>query len=190
MNHGDHGGHGEHGDMPMGPKCVTHMLWNAQIIDTCVIFQSWHIGSHFQFILSCLVIIGLGILYEYLRLLQRQVDLHIARSLAKGKAKSRSSSRGRNLPENELEESGLLSGRRKEATGSPVPPVFRILRATLYGLSVFLSFFLMLIFMTYNVYLILATVLGAALGHYIFGSTLDVSAILNGEAGTRALACH
>ena len=34
---------------------------------------------------------------------------------------------------------------------TPVPPVSRTLRAALYGATVFLSFFLMLVFMTYNV---------------------------------------
>lgn len=34
---------------------------------------------------------------------------------------------------------------------TPVPLFARILRAVLYGASVFVSFFLMLVFMTYNV---------------------------------------
>jgi hypothetical protein len=33
----------------------------------------------------------------------------------------------------------------------PVPFVSRVIRASLYGASVFVSFFLMLVFMTYNV---------------------------------------
>ena len=35
--------------------------------------------------------------------------------------------------------------------GVPVPPLTRFFRAALYGATVFISFFLMLIFMTYNV---------------------------------------
>src|SRR6266540_717906 len=79
-----------------------------------------------------------------------------------------------------------------------VPPVARILRALVYGVTVFLSFFLMLIFMTYNVsvlicltvkagltphqaYYILAVIVGATLGHYIFGATMNTDAILNGQ---------
>lgn len=34
---------------------------------------------------------------------------------------------------------------------TPVPLVSRAIRASLYGATVFLSFFLMLVFMTYNV---------------------------------------
>lgn len=33
----------------------------------------------------------------------------------------------------------------------PIPPISRAIRALLYGATVFLSFFLMLVFMTYNV---------------------------------------
>jgi copper transporter 1 len=76
----------------------------------------------------------------------------------------------------------------------------------LYGATVFLSFFLMLVFMTYNVrlastpeppyitdslpsqaYLILAVVVGAALGHYIFGGHMDLDAT---SVDAKGMACH
>jgi copper transporter 1 len=87
-----------------------------------------------------------------------------------------------------------------------VPLVPRIVRATLYGSTIFLSFFLMLVFMTYNVsfsphyqastltssqaYLILAVVLGAAIGHFVFGESLDVDAVLAGQVNAKGAACH
>ena len=106
------------------------------------------------------------------------MDYHVALTLQakrKGKIQATSGS-GRNSPE-DSENSGLLTGRkilRSSLTGSvqtimrwqdnlptniviflpsrtPVPPITRALRAALYGATVFLSFFLMLIFMTYNV---------------------------------------
>ena len=80
---------------------------------------------------------------------------------------------GRSTPEQfgpEVEEAGLLSGLPKVpawyvpvllplrspnivllSLSTPVPLYPRILRATLYGIQVFVSFFLMLVFMTYNV---------------------------------------
>lgn len=86
----------------------------------------------------------------------------------------------------------------------------RASRAVLYGAQVFLSFFLMLVFMTYNVslstrlrshrhhltltiyqaYLILATVVGAALGHFIFNSHMDTDSVLAGAGGSKGMACH
>ncbi|KAF8070039.1 Ctr copper transporter family-domain-containing protein [Lyophyllum atratum] len=193
MDHGAHGGH----DMPMGHTCSMNMLWNTQIIDTCIVFRSWHIKSYQGFIFSCLVIVALGAFYEYLREFQKKYDVHLARSLAdEGKGKGRASPRGgsgRSSPDTETEERGLLSGRRllkPSSTGTPVPIVARLVRASMYGATVFLSFFLMLVFMTYNAYLIIAVVLGAAIGHYIFGSTLNVNAVLGDAAGPKTMACH
>lgn len=92
----------------------------------------------------------------------------------------------------------------------PIPP--RALRAALYGATVFLSFFLMLVFMTYNVrscylmltipmliysgaalqaYLILAVVFGASLGHFVLNGYLDVEGVLLGGGGdAKGMACH
>ncbi|KAG6916019.1 hypothetical protein DXG01_008788 [Tephrocybe rancida] len=190
MDH-DHSGH----DMPMGPMCSMHMLWNTQIIDTCIVFRSWHVRSTQGFIFSSLVIVALGVLYEYLREFQKKYDLYLARTLSsegKGKGRASPGGSGRSSPEGEFEESGLLSGRRikKLSKGTPVPTLARVVRASLYGLTIFLSFFLMLVFMTYNAYLIIATVIGAAIGHYIFGSTINVNALLSETSGPKTMACH
>lgn len=93
----------------------------------------------------------------------------------------------------------------------PIPPISRAIRALLYGATVFLSFFLMLVFMTYNVcchflaigyafehllhhlfqaYLIGAVVIGAAIGNYVFSSHMDVDAVLAGTGGGKGMACH
>jgi copper transporter 1 len=221
---------------------------NTQIINTCIVFPQWHIKSNSSFVLSFLVIVALGVLYEYLREVQKDVDRRIAVGLRASGAErvSRTGSReGRGGREgsSEVEDAGLLTGRRvlKKAGGgyvstysiwyfhasvkcklilharrTSVPLVARATRAILYGACVFLSFFLMLVFMTYNVgvlapslltpcsrtharthspslwqaYLIIAVVIGAALGHFIFGSTIDVEGVLSGDAGGKGMACH
>ena len=127
MSHGDHGGHGgghEGHDMPMpmpsGPTCSMNMLWNTQIEDTCIVFRSWHISTTSAFVFSCLVVVGLGVLYEYLRVAQRNVDRRIAATLsAQGKGKAAAGGvgggggvevSGRDSPEIDSEEAGLLTG--------------------------------------------------------------------------------
>ena len=122
MNHGDHGGHDGHDmpSMPTGPKCSMNMLWNTQIEDTCIVFRSWHISGTAAFAFSCLVVVGLGVLYEYLRVAQRGVDRRIAATLsAQGKGKAAAaraglgagaSVSGRDSPEMDSEEAGLLTG--------------------------------------------------------------------------------
>lgn len=44
----------------------------------------------------------------------------------------------------------------------------------------------MLVFMTYNGYLMFATVLGAGFGHFIFGGSDN----LFGTGGARSIQCH
>jgi len=95
--------------------CVTHR--NTDIIDSCIVFRSWHIHSNAAFVYSCLAIIALSIFYEYLRSLQRKLDYHIALSLSKGKGRNKSNSRGNSgraspVGSGAIEEIGLLSGHR------------------------------------------------------------------------------
>ncbi|KAH7910593.1 copper transporter [Hygrophoropsis aurantiaca] len=184
----DHGGHGGH---EMGPMCSMNMIWNTQIIDTCIVFKQWHIHSTGAFIVSFFIIVGLGVFYEYLRAFQTAFDKRLAAALTKGKSRSPVRS-GRSTPEHasEIEEAGLLTGRRvfrTDQTGTRVPTPYRLMRAIFYGATVFLSFFLMLVFMTYNAYLILAVVAGAAIGHYIFGGYVDFAGI---GGGAKGMACH
>lgn len=167
------------------------MLWNTQIENTCIVFRSWHIANTTQFVLSCFAIVALGVFYEYLRVAQKKLDVKIAATLsAQGKGKGTVS--GRSSPGIESEEAGLLTGSRvrKDRSETPIPATSRLSRASLYGVQVFLSFFLMLVFMTYNAYLILATVVGAAIGHYVFSPTLDIDAVLSGTGGNKGMACH
>ncbi|TCD68277.1 hypothetical protein EIP91_011243 [Steccherinum ochraceum] len=190
MDHGDHGGH----HMPM-PRCTMNMLWNTQIEDTCIVFESWHISTKTGFVFSCIAIVFLGIFYEWLREAQKNLDRRIAARLrAQGKGKGHVAVVSAVDADGDvLEEEDLLTGvpAWKGAVQTSVPVASRVFRATLYGATVFLSFFLMLVFMTYNAYLILATVLGAAIGHYIFTPTMDVDAVLaGGSAAGKSMACH
>ncbi|TDL17288.1 Ctr copper transporter [Rickenella mellea] len=193
----DHSGHGgmDHGDGGMdhgggmGGKCSMNMLWNTQIVDTCVVFPQWHIRSNTDFVVSFLVIVAIGVFYEWLRGFQRTADVQIARSLDQAKGKGRVV-RGRSSPSPDPEDTSLLTGRRLSKLTLLSPPA-RVTRAALYGATVFLSFFLMLVFMTYNAYLILAVVLGAGIGHYVFGGYMDVDSVLSGGSkDAKGMACH
>ncbi|KAJ6586449.1 Ctr copper transporter [Mycena vulgaris] len=167
---------------PPMPRCSMNMLWNTQIVNTCIVFRSWHVSSTTAFIASCAIIMALGVFYEALRAFQKKLDARIALELANAPGSV-------HLPVGDDADSE--DGRPRVRTppnGTTVPLIPRVLRATLYGASVFLSFFLMLIFMTYNAYLILATVLGAAVGHFFFSGTIDVDYLLHEES--KGIPCH
>lgn len=58
----------------------------------------------------------------------------------------------------------------------------QLTRSLFYAAQVFVGFFLMLIFMTYNGYLMASTVIGAGVGFFYFGG--------NYLSSTKALSCH
>lgn len=70
---------------------------NTQIIDTCVVFKSWHIRSYSGFVLSVIAIVLLGVFYEWLRSHAKRVDQKILAKEGKGKVRlgSRDGSRER-----------------------------------------------------------------------------------------------
>ncbi|KAJ3552900.1 hypothetical protein NPX13_g11005 [Xylaria arbuscula] len=67
------------------------------------------------------------------------------------------------------------------ASDSPISQRARILKAILYGVQNFYAFMIMLLFMTYNGWVMIAVAVGAGLGYYIFGSN---------TRATKETACH
>lgn len=152
-------------------RCKVWMLWNSQIIDTCVVFKSWHIRSNAGFVLSCFAIVLLGIFFEWLRSYARRVDRKILAKASKGRVRLADSREG---------------SRERGEDAPKFPAVSRasqVYRSILYAITVFISFFLMLVFMTYNAYLILSTVVGAGIGHYLFSE-------FGLEGEDKGMACH
>ncbi|KIM26969.1 hypothetical protein M408DRAFT_330333 [Serendipita vermifera MAFF 305830] len=185
----DHGHH--HMDSEMtNARCSMYMLWNTNIIDTCVVFRQWHIHNNFQFILSFLAIVALGCSYEWLRDLQRRYDRKVAIELINSGKGKNAVSQNTGAIVLQADEDELIPLVSKATQGIPVPLTARVTRAVLYGASVFVSFFLMLVFMTYNAYLILATVIGAVMGHYLYGAQMDPDAVLGGGITSKGMSCH
>ena len=69
-------------------------LRNTQIIDTCVVFKSWHIRSNAGFVLSLIAIVLLGMFFEWLRSYAKSVDRKILAEQAKGMVRLGSSREG------------------------------------------------------------------------------------------------
>ena len=69
-------------------------LRNTQIVDTCVVFKSWHIRSNAGFVFSCFAIVLLGIFFEWLRSYAKRVDRKILAKTSKGRVRLASSRDG------------------------------------------------------------------------------------------------
>ncbi|KZS89031.1 Ctr copper transporter [Sistotremastrum niveocremeum HHB9708] len=136
------------------------------------------------FALSFFGLLGLAIVYEGVRLLQTQFEVCTAHK----EVESNGTNLGA-LPEIG-ERNPLIERRPKRRSPRLSSFLFRLLRSALYGISVFLAFFLMLVFMTYNAYLILAVVLGATTGHFIFSPYMNVAGDISERQLARGIACH
>ncbi|KAI8583065.1 hypothetical protein K450DRAFT_224043 [Umbelopsis ramanniana AG] len=161
----DHG----HGDMDM---CKMNMLFNWDVENVCIVFEWWRIKSPFGLLLSCFIIAGVAAGYEFLRHASREYDDEI---VAANKKKDAS----RRLEDEHAENDGLLSTSASALTS--ISQQQKVTRSIIYAVLVGISFWLMLVFMTYNGFLMISVVVGAGLGHYAFGGNLPTD---------RGIQCH
>ncbi|WWC85776.1 uncharacterized protein L201_000642 [Kwoniella dendrophila CBS 6074] len=189
MNHGDHSGHGGHSmpGMEHGmPACSMNMLWNNQIADTCVVFESWHITGPMTMAISCIVVMAISFGYSTLLNSIKTFDRKIALSLYQTSQPNR---RENTITPVQNGYNAIEGGSLAKAGVTRLSLQTRLTRASLYALSVGISFWLMLVAMTYNTYLFLSIIIGAFLGHIIYEAEMDVGTVLAGGNG-KGLACH
>ncbi|KAI7861311.1 Ctr copper transporter family-domain-containing protein [Spinellus fusiger] len=151
-----------HHEMPS--TCQMNMIFNWQIQDVCVVFEWWHIHSVMQMILSCIAITIIAVAYEYLRAQSVVLDKCYKKALE-------------NDHEEQTREYNSLLGRDR-----PFPRSNAVMRSLLYACLTAISFWLMLVFMTFNGYLMLTIVIGAGVGHFLFGTPWLTS--------DRSIQCH
>lgn len=121
MGHGDMG-HGGSGD-GMDDMCSMNMLFTWSPKNLCVVFKWWHVRSQFDFILTFVAVVLLGMGYEYIKSLASKVD-----ELS-----------GANKQPSLLDSSPTNSSSYSNTN----PEAYRIRKSILYGVQVFYSFFLM-----------------------------------------------
>ncbi|KAF3051549.1 hypothetical protein E8E11_009396 [Didymella keratinophila] len=156
----DHG-HMDH-DMPgmdHGHKCNMNMLFTWDTTDLCIVFRSWHISGTFSLIVALIGIILLTAGYEAVREASRRYEAH-SNKVLEGR-RGGDDLRGRNA-------------------GSSAEQQAKLVKAALYAVQVFYSFFIMLLFMTYNGWIMLAVAVGAFVGYLLFANS----------SPTKSAACH
>ncbi|PBP27363.1 Ctr copper transporter family protein [Diplocarpon rosae] len=153
-------------DMDMGTsECVVGgMLWNWNTINSCFISSTWHITSKGMFAGSCIGVVLLVMSLEFLRRLGKEYDRFIFRQYQRTQF-------------------ALLSAASKDKNGaactttvaSKAPPIpFRpnilqqVVRASIHAVSFMVAYFVMLLAMYYNGYIIICIMIGAWLGAFVF----------------------
>ncbi|KAF7594496.1 hypothetical protein BBP40_009129 [Aspergillus hancockii] len=180
--------HGGHGDMDMGGQCNMNMLFTWSSKDLCIIFHQWRVTGPFSLLVSLVVIVLLTAGYEGVRQLTRRYEAAQEKRLSAfatptiGDNESAGGAAQANIPSGHAPpcdaSSPLLVGRDNRRA---VEQRGKLIMAALYAVQVFYSFFIMLLFMTYNGLVMIAVAVGAFVGYLVFGENLSAS---------KSVACH
>ncbi|KAL4974938.1 Ctr copper transporter family-domain-containing protein [Aspergillus desertorum] len=188
----DHGNHG-HGDMNMGDdQCSMNMLFTWSTKNLCIVFSTWRVTGPLSLLGSLFVIVLLAAGYEGIRQVTRKYEVAHARRLSAFSAAV--------VGSNEIAEEAVTGSEPGPESQSQVyipnssSPLLvgsenrraverrgKITMAALYGVQVFYSFFIMLLFMTYNGFVMLSVAVGAFVGYLAFGENMSA---------TKSVACH
>ncbi|KEQ62199.1 Ctr copper transporter [Aureobasidium melanogenum CBS 110374] len=153
MDHGNmgHGGM-DHGGMDHGNMCNMNMLFTWDTNNLCIVFKSWRITSTMSLIWSLVGVMLLTAGYELVREMSRRYEAKVQREID-------------DMPRRNAADAYAKS---------------KTIKAALYAIQVFYSFFIMLLFMTYNGWIMLSVAVGAFVGYLVFGNSTV----------TKSAACH
>ncbi|KAK7744949.1 copper transpport protein [Cytospora paraplurivora] len=132
------------------------MLFTWDTTNLCIVFEKWHIRTTPGLLFSLLAIVVIGMGYEALRAATRRYEVEANRRLD-------SIPRGDNVTE--TTPLAWAIGQNQAHVNKRV----HLVKAALYALQTFYAFMLMLVFMTYNGWVMVAVTLGAFLGYLVFG---------------------
>ena len=166
------------------------MFWNWYTIDACFLSTKWHITSRSTFAASCIGVISLVLLLEFLRRLQREYDRLIQkRALADPSRASRASDDSKrdenddgassagnvdNIEDPPHSAVPLLGDDRERSfptrrRAGHVPTVYQqTIRAGIYTLQFAVAYMIMLLAMYYNGYILFCIFIGAFVGFFLF----------------------
>ncbi|PYI31260.1 Ctr copper transporter [Aspergillus indologenus CBS 114.80] len=173
-------------DMSMGTgSCQISMLWNWTTIDACFLSKSWHITTTRMFAGSCLGTIGLVLCLEFLRRVGREYDAFLVRRarwrdqfLSNGEPSRTETPPAPCASTSRCTDAVPAAAAAAAITGTSMataaPPPFRptlaeqLVRATLHMLQFAVAYFVMLLAMYFNGYIIICIIIGAFLGAFVF----------------------
>ncbi|KAG7194833.1 Copper Transporter integral membrane protein that functions in high affinity copper transport [Scheffersomyces spartinae] len=175
--------------MSMGMKkggCKISMLWNWNTVDSCFIAKSWKVSSKGSFAGSCIGVFFLCIAAQWLHRFCREYDIaignkYVARtSLMNGVSEEGSNS---SYDEKKLVNAGSSPTLAKDPlvytlshkwlftwlTDATFANAYEhLVRTLLFTVEWGLSYFIMLLFMYYNGYIIICCILGTMVGRLLF----------------------
>ncbi|PVU97578.1 hypothetical protein BB559_001958 [Furculomyces boomerangus] len=151
--------------------CAMHMSLNWETENVCVLLSSLRINSYFSLVAACFFVFLMGLGFERLRNVVSNWEQGLS-----SKPRLSIDNPTRSSDSTEQLESFIAVHQNTNIQD------IKLAKSVVYGIMMFYSYCLMLIFMTYNGFLMISITLGAIVGNYYFGSQ-DASA-------NRAISCH
>ncbi|WYZ44490.1 hypothetical protein EsH8_VII_000926 [Colletotrichum jinshuiense] len=152
-----------------GSGCKISMLWNYNTIGSCFISSSWKITSNGMFAGSCIGVILLVMLLELLRRAVKEYDRYLIRT-----HRQRYTSAGAASPNSASADDHTKGPSTSTAAVSATIPPFRpnvfqqAVRALIHVCQFAVAYFVMLLAMYYNGYMIICIFIGSYIGAFIF----------------------
>ncbi|KAI1138018.1 Ctr-domain-containing protein [Hypoxylon sp. FL0543] len=150
-------------------SCRISMLWNWETIDVCFLSESWHVKSKGAFAALCIGVVLLVILLELLRRVAQVYDQHLIYQ----HQKTKNALAATTVNSSSDTANGALIA--KESPPAPIstalfrPNVWQqAIRALLHTLHFALAYWIMLLAMYYNGYIIICIIIGAFIGFFAF----------------------
>ncbi|XXH06175.1 hypothetical protein Hte_012621 [Hypoxylon texense] len=170
-NMGGVGDTGNTGNMDMaGGTCNISMLWNWNTIDACFLSDSWQIKSSGAFAGLCIGVVLLVVLMEFFRRAAKIYDEQLVHEHRKKATALAATAPANNS--SETANGALIAKERPLAFADTVPyrPSIwqQTIRALLHTLHFALAYWIMLLAMYFNGYIIICIFLGAFIGFFAF----------------------
>ncbi|PGG99355.1 hypothetical protein AJ79_08549 [Helicocarpus griseus UAMH5409] len=149
------GSMGMHG----GNGCKISMLWNWNVMNACFISSTWRITSKGMFAGSCIGVVLLVMSLEFLRRAGHEFDKYIAGKphLCSGLLIPKSPNTGSVDPPPSLQKRAVRPSLLQHT-----------LRSLLHMVQFGVAYFVMLLAMYYNGYIIICILIGSFLGAFVF----------------------
>lgn len=150
------------------PEIANDMFWNWRTSGLTVVFPFWRVVSGLDFLTTLIFVFGLSVLWEYLQYVNFKTEnccanaiVERSRSIIPGLSSTATSSQA------SIEEA-TLPGTRIHVPYISLNAPYAWTTTLLYMLSRVMNIFLILVYMTFNGYLILTSILGAGVGYLFF----------------------
>lgn len=170
----DQGAAGHAGGAHAGHAGMVHHMMSMAFhggYNETILFEQWKIDSLSGLLWSMLVIFIMAALYEGLKYYREHLfwKTYNALQYRPVTVTEKSPGNGNVANNNGLATNGAGGDEASRVVQPTMLSTMHLFQTFLHILQVTLSFLLMLIFMTYNTWLCVAVVLGAALGYFLFG---------------------